>query len=90
MSLAQEALNIASTTPSSARIIINDRLDAAVASGADGIHLGGGALPLREVVQWRMAKGADEGAPASGHSAFSNFLIGKSCHSLDEVRQAKG
>jgi thiamine-phosphate pyrophosphorylase len=31
-----------------ARLLINDRIDVALAVGADGVHLGGGSLPTKE------------------------------------------
>jgi thiamine-phosphate pyrophosphorylase len=60
------------------RIIVNDRLDVALASGAAGVHLGGASLPVREVAAWRRA----ENAPP-------DFFIGRSCHSLAEAQQAQ-
>jgi thiamine-phosphate pyrophosphorylase len=56
------------------RILINDRLDVACAAGADGVHLGEGSVPIREVsgamAHWkRVAQRAD-------------FLAGVSCHSV--------
>ena len=57
------------------RILINDRLDVACAAGADGVHLGEGSIPIREVsgklAHWkRVAQRAD-------------FLAGVSCHSVE-------
>jgi thiamine-phosphate pyrophosphorylase len=57
------------------RILINDRLDVACAAGADGVHLGEGSVPIREVAgkmaHWkRVAQRAD-------------FLAGVSCHSVE-------
>ena len=57
------------------RILINDRLDVACAAEADGVHLGEGSVPIREVAgkiaQWeRVAQRAD-------------FLAGVSCHSVE-------
>ncbi len=61
--------------PHSNRILINDRLDVACAAGADGVHLGEGSIPIREVsgklAHWkRVAQRAD-------------FLAGVSCHSVE-------
>ena len=36
------------TSDAGALFIVNDRLDIALASGADGVHLGAGDLPIRE------------------------------------------
>jgi thiamine-phosphate pyrophosphorylase len=62
-----------------ARVIVNDRLDVALAAGAAGVHLGEGSLPAREVVRW-----------CRGGNAPAEFLIGVSCHSLEEAREAAG
>jgi thiamine-phosphate pyrophosphorylase len=61
-----------------ARVIVNDRLDVALAAGAAGVHLGGESVPAREVVPW-----CREGNAPTG------FLIGVSCHSLEEAREAE-
>ncbi len=53
-------------------LIINDRVDVARASKADGVHLGQEDLPLQEA---RAILG-------------DSFLIGKSTHSLDQARTA--
>ncbi len=63
------------------RVIVNDRLDVAIAAGAGGLHLGRESLPVREVVTWREKEKA---ARAMG----ADFLIGASCHSLAEARAA--
>ncbi len=55
------------------RILINDRLDVAQALGAHGVHLGRQSLPARVV---RAAVPAD-------------FLVGVSCHSLEEALEAE-
>jgi len=62
-----------------ARVIINDRLDIALAAGAAGVHLSGESLPVSEVARWRR----EAGAPGE-------FLIGASCHSVEEARAAEG
>jgi thiamine-phosphate pyrophosphorylase len=61
-----------------ARVIINDRLDVALAAGAAGVHLRGTSAPPREVVRWCRAGNAPAG-----------FLIGVSCHSVAEAREAE-
>jgi thiamine-phosphate pyrophosphorylase len=60
-----------------AKIIVNDRLDVAIASGASGVHLSTQSLPIAEVVRWR-----------AGHN-HPQFLIGASCHSAAEARAAQ-
>jgi thiamine-phosphate pyrophosphorylase len=61
-----------------ARILVNDRLDVALAAGAAGVHLGGESAPTGEVVRWLRSGNA----PA-------DFLVGVSCHSLQEVLEAE-
>lgn len=61
------------------RILVNDRLDVALAAGAAGVHLGRESAPAREVKQWCQA----------GH-APPGFLVGVSCHSLNEALEAEG
>lgn len=61
----------------SGRILVNDRLDVALAAGAAGVHLGAEGLPVAAVRRWR-----DERAPGA-------LLVGRSCHGLDEARAAE-
>jgi thiamine-phosphate pyrophosphorylase len=63
-----------------ARVIVNDRLDVAIAEGADGVHLGETSLPVADVAGWvkRNAFGA----------AARKFSIGASCHSLEDANAA--
>ena len=83
---AQELLRLARnavTEPKrKTRILVNDRLDIAIAAGADGVHLGGASLPTAEVVNW-MRKESARVHPAPG------FLVGRSCHSAQEARRAE-
>jgi len=60
------------------RVIVNDRLDVALAASAAGVHLGRNSIPVAQVARWRSA---DE--------VRSEFLIGASCHDIDEARQAE-
>ncbi len=55
------------------KIVVNDRLDVALAAGAQGVHLGGESAPP-EVVRARFPKPR---------------LMGVSCHSLEEARVAE-
>ena len=62
------------------RIVVNDRLDVAIAEGAGGVHLGENSLPVAEAR--RLLQGlSDENRPA-------DFLTGASCHSLGSARAA--
>jgi thiamine-phosphate pyrophosphorylase len=61
-----------------ASVVVNDRLDVALAAGAAGVHLGGESLPARDVIRW-----------CRGGNAPAEFLVGVSCHSLAEVREAE-
>jgi thiamine-phosphate pyrophosphorylase len=54
------------------RILVNDRVDIAMAAGAHGVHLRGDSAPARRVRKV---------APPS-------FLIGRSVHTADEIAQA--
>ena len=62
-----------------ARVIVNDRLDVAIAAGAAGVHLGEQSMPAREVIRW-----------CRSGNAPPEFLVGVSCHSLEEAREAEG
>jgi thiamine-phosphate pyrophosphorylase len=61
-----------------ARVLVNDRLDVALAAGAAGVHLGGASVPAREAVRW-----LQKSNPPAG------FLIGVSCHRREEAREAE-
>lgn len=61
-----------------ARVIVNDRLDVALAAGAAGVHLGGDSASVVDVARWCRAGNAPAG-----------FSIGVSCHSIEEARQAE-
>ena len=55
------------------RIVVNDRLDVAIAAGAHGVHLGGRSAPP-EVIRRHVPEG---------------FLVGVSCHSIQEALKAE-
>jgi thiamine-phosphate pyrophosphorylase len=68
---------LAETRETGAQILVNDRLDVALASGAAGVHLAEASIPLEIVAEWRRAAGRKQ------------FLIGVSCHSPDAGRAAE-
>jgi thiamine-phosphate pyrophosphorylase len=71
LDLVQRAVGL--PNPRGTPILVNSRVDIALAAGAAGVHLPSGSPPvprLREIVPAR-------------------FLFAVSCHSLEEVRQAE-
>jgi len=66
----------AATRATGARILVNDRLDVALSTGAAGVHLGEMSLPVEMVAEWRRSAGRVE------------FRIGVSCHSVEAAREA--
>ena len=71
-SLAHDLLAVTRGTPT--RLVVNDRLDVALACGADGVHLRADSMPVAA---------ARRLAPAS-------FLVGRSLHSVDETVESAG
>ena len=63
---------VAAVSGTRARVLVNDRLDVALAAGAHGVHLRGDSLPA--------ARARNIVPPA--------FLIGRSVHSRDEAMRA--
>jgi thiamine-phosphate pyrophosphorylase len=84
LAVARAAVKIAaaSARANATRIIINDRLDVALAAGAGGVHLGETSMAVAEVSAWRREAIAE-------NIALKDFLIGASCHSVDAVRAAE-
>ena len=63
--------------PHGARVLVNDRLDVAMAAGADGVHLRASSIPAREARAAAAKKGLD------------GFLVGVSTHSVAEAKSAE-
>lgn len=80
-SLTREALQQAAKLPANSvaptRILVNDRLDVALAERAGGAHLGENSLPLPEAKRL-----------ANAQVQRLDFLMGVSCHSLEAARSA--
>lgn len=72
--LVEEALR---RVPSSCRILVNDRLDVAIAVGAAGVHLAEWSLGVEEAR--RLVR---------EHEVTQGFQVGVSTHSLEAVREA--
>ena len=73
--LVKESLERVKRTGSSARILVNDRLDVALACKAGGVHLSENGLPVADACRLR-----DDFFAASAQPP--DFLVGLSCHSL--------
>jgi thiamine-phosphate pyrophosphorylase len=68
---------VAETHGTSTRVLVNDRLDVALAASASGVHLGEKSVPVEALAEWRRSTGR------------LDFLIGVSCHSLESARAAE-
>jgi thiamine-phosphate pyrophosphorylase len=68
---------VACARPHGARVLVNDRLDVAMAAGADGVHLRASSIPAREV------------RAAAAKAGLEDFLIGVSTHSVAEAKSAE-
>jgi thiamine-phosphate pyrophosphorylase len=74
LDLVKAAVEAARGRPT--RIVVNDRLDVALACGAHGVHLGSQSLPA-------------QAARAVCDQVARDFLVGVSCHSLADARAAE-
>ena len=73
--LAEEAVKI--TAQSDTRLLINSRIDVALACRADGVHLPGNDLP------------ASEARAIFGRAGKADARIAVSCHTIEEVASAE-
>lgn len=81
--LVRESLQCVAKSPSRnsapTRVLVNDRLDVALAERADGVHLGENSLLLAEAKRI-----------ADAYAQSMEFLTGVSCHSLENAKSAAG
>jgi thiamine-phosphate pyrophosphorylase len=84
-SLTRQCLKIAAKLSAkrskATRILVNDRLDVAIAERADGVHLGEKSLPVAEAK--RLVKSA-----LRNQDIDPSFLVGVSCHSIEAATAA--
>jgi thiamine-phosphate pyrophosphorylase len=73
--LVAQSLQRISRAGSHCRLFVNDRLDAALACGAGGVHLSENGIPVSEACRLREEFFSSRGAKP-------DFLVGVSCHSL--------
>lgn len=69
------------TRDSATRLLVNERVDVALAAGADGVHLPGDGLT---------PAAARRAAAADAAGGETDFLIGVSTHSVEEAVAARG
>lgn len=79
--LAREALAIVRENSPVTRLLINSRVDIALAAGADGVHLRAGDVAPQD------AAGILSGSALAPNP--SRFIIAVSCHSFDDVTRAE-
>lgn len=78
LALVRDVIGAGATSDAAAKVIVNDRLDVALAAGADGVHLGHTSMPVEDVVRW-----------CRSGNAPKEFLVGASCHSISEAIDAR-
>lgn len=82
--VVREALRIAakySANSGATQILVNDRLDVALAEGAGGVHLPEDSLPVAEAKRLVRAQGRER-------VSKQDFLVGVSCHSQKAAEAA--
>jgi thiamine-phosphate pyrophosphorylase len=85
-SLTRQSIRIAANLParrsSAIRVLVNDRLDVAIAERAGGVHLGEKSLPLSEAKRLIQSTHVKQ-------TIGESFLTGVSCHSLEAAEAAE-
>jgi thiamine-phosphate pyrophosphorylase len=71
--LAREAIKLVRENSSATRLLINSRVDVAIACGADGVHLTSSDIP------------ASDARAIASSCGRSTFLIGQSTHSVADL-----
>jgi len=79
---AKQRIAKLSTEGARPRILVNDRLDVALAEGAGGVHLAESSVPIAEARRLLAAE-----RPAA--KPTEDFLVGVSTHSLAAAREAQ-
>ena len=82
LAVVRDAMKAAAARANATRIIVNDRLDVALAAGVGGVHLGEASMPVAAVNAWRREN-------ASLNKLPREFLIGASCHSVEAAGAAE-
>ncbi|HSZ62839.1 MAG TPA: thiamine phosphate synthase [Terriglobales bacterium] len=82
--LARQAVEIVRQNSSTTRLLINSRVDVALATGADGVHLRAGDVTPSEVAGMLRAA-----LPTPQTVGDVSFIIAASCHSDEEVTRAE-
>jgi thiamine-phosphate pyrophosphorylase len=76
--LATLVVEVLRRVPRSCRILVNDRVDVAIAAGAGGVHLGESGVPVSDAK--RLVR---ERIPGK------DFLVGASAHSMESIEEAE-
>ncbi|MGE5113916.1 MAG: thiamine phosphate synthase, partial [Acidobacteriaceae bacterium] len=83
--LARKAVRRARESGERTRVLINSRMDIALAVGADGVHLTAADVFASDA----RAVWAHSQRQQTAHKALTHWVIGVSCHSVGEVRLAE-
>ena len=76
--VARKAVAETKRVDGGSRVIVNDRIDVALAADAAGVHLGSSSVPVEKTVDWLRQGNAPE-----------DFLVGVSCHAISEAIAAE-